>query len=75
MNKILIKADADNYTSVAFPSIGTGLMLGYPAVKVAEYMVDEVRKYSSAHPSTGITHVKIVLFERDAASVKVIITL
>lgn len=61
----LTVAEQVRATSVAFPAISCGVY-GWQAVNAAPIAVAAVRDYAAAHPGSGISLVRFVLFD-DAA--------
>ncbi|XP_052088524.1 protein mono-ADP-ribosyltransferase PARP14-like isoform X2 [Mytilus californianus] len=69
INGCLSKAEGKGCKSVAMPAMGTG-KLGYPRGLVAKHMYDAVHQYSSQNPSSCITKVLFVLYDKDDQTVK-----
>lgn len=70
MEKCLAHVDQNQHSSVAFPAMGTG-NLGYPRETVAKEMFSIVHNFGSNNPSTSISDVYFVLYDRDTDTVKV----
>lgn len=70
MEKCLAHVDQNQHSSVAFPAMGTG-NLGYPRETVAKEMFSIVHNFGSSNPSTTISDVYFVLYDRDTETVKV----
>lgn len=63
-------AEQNNFSSIAFPAIGTGAC-GFPGPVVASTMFDAIEKFAENYPNTQIRRVQIVIWKDDAATVKV----
>nr|KAG5694462.1 hypothetical protein BaRGS_014193 [Batillaria attramentaria] len=62
--KCLTKANKKQYTSIAFPALGTGL-LAYPCDVVAETIFRVVKQFGRDVPSTTVREVRIVIYYTD----------
>ncbi|XP_061196800.1 uncharacterized protein LOC133205077 [Saccostrea echinata] len=60
----LKEMEKDNYTSIAFPALGTG-RLGYPYFQVAMKMFNVVRAYGRENPDTKIEKVLFLVHDQD----------
>ncbi|XP_061194487.1 protein mono-ADP-ribosyltransferase PARP14-like [Saccostrea echinata] len=69
LEKCLNHVDSNRLSSVAFPAMGTG-NLGYPRDTVAKEMFDAVHNFGSNNPSTTISDVRFVLYDKDTETVK-----
>ncbi|CAC5424296.1 unnamed protein product [Mytilus coruscus] len=69
INGCLSKAEFKGCKSIAMPAMGTG-NLGYPRELVAKHMYNAVHQYSSQNPSSCITKVLFVLYDKDYQTVK-----
>ncbi|XP_062581102.1 protein mono-ADP-ribosyltransferase PARP14-like isoform X2 [Saccostrea cucullata] len=69
LEKCLNHVDSNRLSSVAFPAMGTG-NLGYPRETVAKEMFDAVHNFGSNNPSTTISDVRFVLYDKDTETVK-----
>ena len=67
VRKCLGNADAHNFTSIAFPAIGTGA-LGFPHDVTASCMFDEVTQYGQIHRKTNLKKVIFVIYDKDQKS-------
>jgi poly [ADP-ribose] polymerase 10/14/15 len=65
-------AHQKGHQSIAIPAIGTG-NLGYPKHVVAHAMYDEVYKFSQANPRTSLTIIRLVVYDKDAETIKVLL--
>ena len=63
-------AGQKNFTSAAFPAMGTG-NLKFPRNIVADTMFKTVMDFSKANPGTSVRDVRFVLYERDQPTVDV----
>ena len=64
------KASLAGYSSIAFPAMGTG-NLGYPRDIVAKCMHQSVNDFGNHNPNSSLKEVKIVVYDKDVATVKV----
>ena len=64
-------ADSQGCKSIAFPAMGTG-QLGYPRDLVAKHMYSCVDKFALQNPSSSVTEVFFVLYEKDSPTIQVI---
>ncbi len=55
-------AGAQGFTSVAFPSISTGIF-GFPVAQGAAIALQAVRDYCAAHPDTSVREIRFVLID------------
>jgi O-acetyl-ADP-ribose deacetylase (regulator of RNase III) len=63
-------ADGGGFTSIAFPSISTGVY-GYPISEAEDVAVEAIRGWLSRHPDTSIATITLVAFsERDFAVIE-----
>nr|KAG5698672.1 hypothetical protein BaRGS_022560 [Batillaria attramentaria] len=69
MIKCLIQASNNQYTSLAFPALGTG-NLNYPRDTVARVMFRVVREFEQAMPTTSLRSVRIVVYHKDAPTIQ-----
>ncbi|KAJ8316973.1 hypothetical protein KUTeg_004877 [Tegillarca granosa] len=69
INKCLVQADNNGYSTIAFPALGTG-NLGFPRDIVAKEMFQCVTDFSIGHPRCNITEVRFVVYDKDIACVK-----
>lgn len=67
----LIVASANNHTSIAFPTLGTG-KLEYPPKKVAQTMFQAARDFFATMPHSSLKEITIVCFPKDVEIIKVI---
>jgi len=58
----LQRAEDLQYSSIAFPAIGTGIH-GYPAPEAAKGMKEAIKKFSSRNPSF-VAQIRIILFQQ-----------
>ena len=63
-------AAANSHQSIAFPVLGVG-NLGYPVDEVAKGMIEAMIEYTEGNPTSSIRDVKIVIFHRNTAGLKV----
>jgi O-acetyl-ADP-ribose deacetylase (regulator of RNase III) len=59
----LALAGAQGFTSVAFPSISTGIF-GFPVAQGAAIAVQAARDYCAAHPDSAVREIRFVLIDR-----------
>ncbi|XP_033757735.1 protein mono-ADP-ribosyltransferase PARP14-like isoform X1 [Pecten maximus] len=69
MMACLNEASKRGYESVAFPAMGTG-NLSYPRDIVAREMYKIVSKYSTQNPTSPVTNVMFVIYDKDAPTIK-----
>ncbi|KAL3864673.1 hypothetical protein ACJMK2_006335 [Sinanodonta woodiana] len=69
MKKCLDQCEKDGYTSIAFPALGTG-NLNYPKDVVAKEMFQHISTYSKDNPSSSVTDVRFVVYQRDLPTVQ-----
>jgi O-acetyl-ADP-ribose deacetylase (regulator of RNase III) len=55
-------AGAQGFTSVAFPSISTGIF-GFPVAQGAAIALQAVRDYCAAHPDSSVRDIRFVLID------------
>ncbi|CAC5424291.1 Protein mono-ADP-ribosyltransferase PARP15 [Mytilus coruscus] len=65
----LQEADSNGCRSIALPAMGTG-KLGYPRDQVAKHMYSSVEQFASKNPSSNVTEVLFVLYDKDHQTVK-----
>ncbi|KAK3100147.1 hypothetical protein FSP39_015350, partial [Pinctada imbricata] len=56
------KASDHNYSSIAFPCLGTGYQ-GYPSKIAAKTVMSAIKDFFHAHPASALRKVEIVVFE------------
>jgi hypothetical protein len=66
--------EEDNYTSIAFPVLGTG-KLAYPYFPVIKTMLNAVKAYGKEKPNTKIERVCFIVHDKDVYCQTVIIYL
>ena len=66
----LEKGDIDRICHMVFPPMGTGALLT-PVPEFTNIFMDEVLKFSVAHPDTSLTKIKIVMRADRSAKMKV----
>lgn len=64
IDKSLSKAHTHGSGKVAFPTLGTG-GLGFPMQEVAKTMIDCIRNFSSAHSSSTLKRIDVVVYKND----------
>ncbi|XP_052077921.1 protein mono-ADP-ribosyltransferase PARP14-like [Mytilus californianus] len=69
MTNCLAAATKSGFSSIAFPALGTG-NLGYPKSEVARMMFSNVEMFGRNNPSTSITDVRFVIYEKDTEVLK-----
>ncbi|NXP49794.1 PAR14 polymerase, partial [Heliornis fulica] len=62
VSKVLQECELQQYTSVAFPAIGTGEAGRDPAV-VADNMLDAVTDFARSNPAPSVKTIKVVIFQ------------
>ncbi|KAL8558417.1 hypothetical protein ACOMHN_064764 [Nucella lapillus] len=60
----LSQASQQLYTSLAFPVLGTGILM-FPASVAAQTMLDAIDRFEKTTPSTSLRDVKIVVYPAD----------
>ncbi|XP_060567744.1 protein mono-ADP-ribosyltransferase PARP14-like [Ruditapes philippinarum] len=65
----LALAHTHNYSSIAFPALGTGA-LGFPADVVANIMFNTVDAFEARYPDTSLRLVRFVLWSEDRVTAK-----
>ncbi|NXD82845.1 PAR14 polymerase, partial [Halcyon senegalensis] len=68
VSKVLQECELQQYTSVAFPAIGTGEAGRDPAV-VADNMIDAVTDFARSNSAPSVKTVKVVIFQPHLLSV------
>ncbi|KAL3864768.1 hypothetical protein ACJMK2_006424 [Sinanodonta woodiana] len=69
MKKCLDQCEKNGYTSIAFPALGTG-NLGFPKDIVAKEMFKHISTYSRDNPSSSVTDVRFVVYQKDIPTVQ-----
>lgn len=64
MFRCMTESQERNYTSVAFPAMGTGT-LGFPSDVVAKEMFAVVYKFSQDYPQSTINDVRVIVYDKD----------
>ncbi|CAC5373917.1 PARP10_14_15 [Mytilus coruscus] len=64
IDKSLSNAHKHRSGKVAFPTLGTG-GLGFPMQVVAKTMIACIRNFSSAHPSTALKRIDVIVYKND----------
>lgn len=64
IDKSLSKAHKHRSGKIAFPTLGTG-GLGFPMQVVTKTMIDCIRNFSSAYPSTTLKRIDVVVYKND----------
>ena len=68
---ILNLAATKDYSSVAFPALGTG-NLSYPADQVAKNMFDTILEFDASNgKTTKTTDIRLVLYDKDPQTCQV----
>ncbi|NWY71793.1 PAR14 polymerase, partial [Erithacus rubecula] len=62
VSQVLQECELQQYTSVAFPAIGTGEARRDPA-EVADNMIDAITDFAKKNPATSVKTVKVVIFQ------------
>ncbi|XP_077982804.1 protein mono-ADP-ribosyltransferase PARP14-like [Glandiceps talaboti] len=65
MKGALYKASKAGFSSIAFPSLGTGF-LGFPHHKAAEIMFQEVLSFAKKNPQSNLKDIRFVVFDHDS---------
>ncbi|NXQ10158.1 PAR14 polymerase, partial [Peucedramus taeniatus] len=68
VSRVLQECELQQYTSVAFPAIGTGEAHRNPA-EVADNMIDAVTDFAKRNSATSVKTVKVVIFQPHLMSV------
>ncbi|NWT56883.1 PAR14 polymerase, partial [Erythrocercus mccallii] len=68
VSQVLQECDLRQYTSVAFPAIGTGEARRNPA-EVADNMIDAVTDFAKRNSATSVKTIKVVIFQPHLMSV------
>ncbi|NXY63930.1 PAR14 polymerase, partial [Callaeas wilsoni] len=68
VSKVLQECERQQYTSVAFPAIGTGEAGRNPA-EVADNMIDAVTDFAKRNSATSVKTIKVVIFQPHLMSV------
>lgn len=61
INKILTSCDDRGFTSVAFPALGDGILLGFPISLVARVLLEQLYEFERERASSTDLEVHIVL--------------
>ncbi|KAK3598396.1 hypothetical protein CHS0354_019799 [Potamilus streckersoni] len=69
MKKCLDQCEKGGFTSIAFPALGTG-NLNYPRDIVAKEMFQHISTYSKDNPSSSVTEVRFVVYQKDSPTIK-----
>ncbi|XP_068051388.1 protein mono-ADP-ribosyltransferase PARP14-like [Anomalospiza imberbis] len=68
VSQVLQECELQQYTSVAFPAIGTGEARRNPA-EIADNMIDAVTDFAKRNSSTSVKTIKVVIFQPHLMSV------
>ncbi|RMC18752.1 hypothetical protein DUI87_04648 [Hirundo rustica rustica] len=68
VSQVLQECDLQQYTSVAFPAIGTGEARRNPA-EAADNMIDAVTDFAKRNSATSVKTIKVVIFQPHLMSV------
>ncbi|NXM11951.1 PAR14 polymerase, partial [Ploceus nigricollis] len=68
VSQVLQECELQQYTSVAFPAIGTGEARRNPA-EVADSMIDAVTDFAKRNSATSVKTIKVVIFQPHLMSV------
>ncbi|NXB45478.1 PAR14 polymerase, partial [Leucopsar rothschildi] len=68
VSQVLQECEQRQYTSVAFPAIGTGAARRNPA-EVADNMIDAVTDFAKKNSATSVKTIKVVIFQPHLMSV------
>ncbi|NXX29663.1 PAR14 polymerase, partial [Nicator chloris] len=68
VSQVLQECELQQYTSVAFPAIGTGEARRNPA-EVADNMIDAVTDFAKRNTATSVKNIKVVIFQPHLMSV------
>jgi len=71
LREVFRRANANMYTSVAIPAIGTG-NLRIPNALVAKWMYDEAEAFSQKNPNTRLRDVRFVVYDIDTKTIAVV---
>ncbi|KAK3598393.1 hypothetical protein CHS0354_019796 [Potamilus streckersoni] len=69
MKKCLDQCEKKGFKSIAFPALGTG-NLKYPRDFVAKEMFHLISTYSRDNPSSSVTDVRFVVYQRDLPTIE-----
>ncbi|OWF45300.1 Poly [ADP-ribose] polymerase 14 [Mizuhopecten yessoensis] len=69
VTKCLEMASDDDLTSIAMPGLTTGF-LAFPKDIAAKNACEEVRKFIESHQDTSLRDIRIVIYEKDRATLK-----
>ena len=64
----MILADRLGVISIAFPAISTGVF-GFPTERAAKIIFKEIGNYFRIHSTTGLTEVRLVLFDEKSLTI------
>src|SRR5688572_25954608 len=70
LKAVFLKANTSGMQSVAIPAIGTG-NLKIPAAIVAKIMYEEAEEFSRSNPTTTLTDIRIVVYDKDLPTISV----
>ena len=62
-NSALVLAEAQGFSSLAFPSISTGIF-HFPVAQAAALAIQAVLGFCAAHPASALREIRFVLFDR-----------
>lgn len=67
----LEKANANQFSTLAFPALGTG-MLEFPPDVVANLIKETVKRFESDHPKSSIRKIVFVIYHKNKSTLKVL---
>ncbi|XP_014012001.2 uncharacterized protein isoform X1 [Salmo salar] len=70
VRKILTSCENRGFRSVAFPVVGTGVVLQFPDNVVAQVLLEEIRRFEQNRASRTPFHVRIIVHPNDRDSTK-----
>jgi len=72
VGKCLRSVSVKNCTSICFPPLGTGV--GYSPISVARWMIEAIDSYCDCFPRSSLSHVSIVIYEKDKNTHEVVLS-
>lgn len=69
VEKLLLDVDKCKFRSVAFPTLGTGMMYGFPCDVAAKVMFNSVRVFASR--AKYVRNVTFVVYDQDQPAIQV----
>ncbi|MBN3299572.1 PAR14 polymerase, partial [Amia calva] len=65
LSRVLEACESQGFSSIAFPVIGPGVVLGFPHNVAAQVLLEEIAHFEQSRQSAAVTFIRLVILPKD----------